>query len=230
MKLISSLLESSIEQDLNPFIIFNANAKVLKYNVEAEYLLSLVSAKELYDLALNYAPQTYGFKNSYIDIEFSRNHYYALMVGYEDDSNLVLKLYKSVDTTKKDSPKKELLNSTNIYALIEVALNNTLKSSKVIKYLDPSLPEVKLNAKGFLNLLNATLDYFKNAKEVYFSLKIKVAENVVIDGTRYPICVVEIGSKEPINCSVNLDSLTKDTNAVIFVKGSSISIEFPLIL
>jgi len=226
---MNNLIQNCIENDLNPFIIFDSNARVIKYNTEAEYLLSFVCPKKLNELALNYAPHTFGYKNSYIDIEFNRNHYYALMVGYEDDNYLALKLYKSVDSTKKRGAKKELLNSTNIYALIEIALNNTLKNSKVIKYLDPSLPEIKLNTKGFLNLLNSALLLFYKVKEVEFSLKIKVAENIIIDNKRYPICAIEIKSKKFINRIENLDSLTKDTNAILFEKKNSIIIEFPLI-
>ena len=226
---MNSLVENSIEQDLNPFIIFDSSARVIKYNTEAEYLLSFVCAKKLYEFALNYAPQTYGFKNSYIDVEFNRNHYYAIMVGYEDDDYLAFRLYKSVESSKKKGAKKELLNSTNIYALIEVALNNTLKESKVVKYLDPSLPELKLNAKAFLNLLNGALGLFSNIKELEFSLKIKVAENIIIDNIRYPICAIEIKSKEDIEYQESLNYLTKDTNAVIFEKKNSVLIEFPLI-
>ena len=225
---MNNLVENSIEQDLNPFIIFDSNARVIKYNTEAEYLLSFVCAKKLYEYALNFAPQTYGFKNSYIDAEFNRNHYYAIMVGYEDDQFLALKLYKSVDSSRKKGAKKELLNSTNIYALIEVAINNTLRNSRVIKYLDPSLPELKLNAKAFLNLLNGALRVFDSCEEIEFSLKMKVAENIIIDNKRYPICAIEIKSKNSISTD-NLNHLTKDTNAVIFEKNSSITIEFPLI-
>ena len=226
---MNNLIQNSIEHDLNPFIIFDSNARVIKYNTEAEYLLSFVSTKELYELALNYAPHTFSFKNSYIDIEFNRIHYYAIMVGYEDDEYLALKLYKSVDSTKKSGAKKELLDSTNIYALIEIAINNTIKNSKVIKYLDPSLPELKLNAKAFLNLLNGALMEFKDSSEVEFSLKIKVAENIIIDNTRYPICEIAIKSKDKIDINQNLSHLTKNTNAVIFEKKESILIEFPLI-
>ena len=226
---MNSLILESIEHDLNPFIIFDSNARVVKYNTEAEYLLSFVCNKKLYDFALNYAPQTYGFKNSYIDKVFNRNHYYAIMVGYEDDENLVVKLYKSVDTAQKQITKKELLHSTNIYALIEIAINNTLKDTKVVKYLDPSLPEVMINTKAFLNLLNNTLLTFNKQKQIELSLNIKVAENMLIDNNRYPVCALNIKSKEPINLEEDLTYLTKDTNALIFTKDNSITIEFPLI-
>ncbi len=226
---MNNLMLESIEHDLNPFIIFDSNARVVKYNTEAEYLLSFVCNKKLYDFALNYAPQTYGFKNSYIDKVFNRNHYYAIMVGYEDDENLALKLYKSVDTAQKQSAKKELLHSTNIYALIEIALNNTLKDTKVIKYLDPSFPEIMINTKAFLNLLNNVLMLFKNKKEIKLSLYIKVAENMLIDDTRYPVCALTIEAKDSIDLTKDLSYLTKDTNALIFNKNNSIIIEFPLI-
>jgi hypothetical protein len=226
---MNSLIENSIEHDLNPFIIFDSNARVIKYNTEAEYLLSLICAKELYDFALNYAPQTYGFNNSYIDVEFNRNHYYAIMVGYEDDKYLAVKLYKSVDTAKSQSTKKEFLYSTNIYALIEIAINNTLKNSKIVKYLDPSLPDVLLNTKAFLNLLNGVFESFKDSKRIELSLKIKVAENMVVDSKRYPVCSLSVKS-DTINLNKDLSKLSKNTNALIFQKKNSIIVEFPLII
>jgi len=226
---MNSLIQNSIEHDLNPFIIFDSQARVIKYNNEAEYLLSFVCAKKLYDFALNYAPHTFGFKNSYIDKEFNRNHYYSIMVGYEDDKYLAVKLYKSVDAMQKQSTKKELLYKTNIYALIEIALNNRLKNTKVIKYLDPSLPEVMINTKAFLNLLNNALLAFSEQKQIELSLNIKVAETILIDNKRYPVCALKIKAKEPINLDKDLTPLTKDTNALIFTKDNSITIEFPLI-
>jgi nitrogen-specific signal transduction histidine kinase len=228
---MNSLIENSIEQDLNPFIIFDSNARVVKYNTEAEYLLSSITPKELYDFALNYAPQTYGFKNSYLDAELGRGHYYAIMVGYKDDNYLLLKLYKSVDTASATSEKKEQLASTNIYALIEVALNNTLKNTKVKKYLDPSLPEIQLNAKTFLSLLNSSLDIFKESQDFTFTLKIKVAENIVVNNKRYPVCLISLQSNQVKNQDITkLNSLAKEANAVIFFENNKLSIEFALIV
>ena len=39
------------------------------------------------------------YKNSYLSLEFNRVKYYAILVGYEDDEYIVVKLYKEVSYT-----------------------------------------------------------------------------------------------------------------------------------
>jgi len=224
---MNSLIANSIEQDLNPFIVFGNDAKVLQYNNEAEYLLSFVSNKELYELALNYAPHTYGFKTSFIDLELNRNFYGAIMVGYENDTNLALRLYKNFNKNKTNNTSKQPLSKTNIYSLIEIAINNT--NCTVYKYLDPSLPEIKLNAKAFLTLLNSAFAAFENCHEIKLSLKVKIAEKIVIENKKYPVCELKLQSQKEIKVD-NLTKLAKEANCVVVENANSIVIEFALIL
>jgi nitrogen-specific signal transduction histidine kinase len=59
--MIESFQEEWVENDLNPITVFDSAGKILYLNNEASYLLSKVDKKHLYDLALQYAPQNYGF-------------------------------------------------------------------------------------------------------------------------------------------------------------------------
>ena len=75
---MNKLFSNIIENDLNPFLIFNKDAKVIYYNKEAEYILSYINAKEIYDLAISLAPHNFGYKSTFINVIYNRIKYYAI--------------------------------------------------------------------------------------------------------------------------------------------------------
>jgi len=228
---MDKLLENSVEYDLNPFIIFNSEAKVIKYNQEAEFLLSYTSSKEIFDMAMNYAPINYGYKNTYINLEFNRIKYYAILVGYEDEEFLVVKLYKEV-VGNKFSMEQKNISKVSIYTLLELAYNNNLdlKSIDLIKNYDPSIPEVFLNVKDFLQLLNNAFKEFKESKTIVLDVSVKVAESIKIKDKRYPVCSLSIYDENTyIKNDLQLQKLAKEANTVLFLEEHKITIEFALI-
>ena len=58
-----------IEYDLNPIIVFDNNSRVISHNHEASYLLSQVDKNDIYNLALLYAPSTFGIETKYENIK-----------------------------------------------------------------------------------------------------------------------------------------------------------------
>ncbi len=225
------LIESSIEHDLNPFIIFDSSAKVLKYNEEAEFLLSYIKPKEIFDLAMSCAPLSYGFKNSFINLEFNRVKYHAIGVGYLDDNMISVRLYKEI-RSKEFSLKESDRTKVSIYTLLELACSSSIDiSDKIVKKeYDPSIPEIYIRVKEFLSLLNASFEEFKNVKEFSVSVFVKLAETILINNKRYPICVIEIKSKEAqIEKKEFLKELSKQTNSLLYVDDNSISIEIAII-
>ena len=60
--------ESFIEWDNSPFILFNNQGKIIYLNNAAEILFGYVSKKELYDIALSYAPQSFGYKTTTLSL------------------------------------------------------------------------------------------------------------------------------------------------------------------
>jgi len=226
---MNELLLNMIENDLNPFLIFNKDAKVIYYNKEAEYILSYVNAKEIYDLALSLAPHNFGYKSTFISKIYNRIKYYAILVGYEDDEKLAVKLYKevindnfnlSVDNTTK----------TSIYTILELAKSNCKKNFKLKQSFDPSIPEMKLHVKEFLTLLNYIFKQLKDEKELELSVKMKIAEIIKINNKRYPICIIEIKQKGlKIQNKNELLKLTKDANCTVYMGDDSIVLEFAVI-
>jgi hypothetical protein len=227
---MDKLLENSIEYDLNPFIVFNGDGKVIRYNQKAEFLLSYTSAKEIFDIAVNYAPINYGYKNSYLSLEFNRVKYYAIMVGYEDDEYIAVKLYKEINYTTFALEQKNI-SKVCIYTLLELASNNSLdlKKTQLIKNYDPSIPEVHLNVKAFLKFLNLSFKEFQDSKRLTITVSVKVAENILINGKRYPVCLISFYDKDTlVKNDISLEKQAKDANIALFLEKDKISFEFAL--
>ncbi|MDR0407765.1 MAG: hypothetical protein LBH45_02435, partial [Campylobacteraceae bacterium] len=86
--------EQWLENDYNPFVSFDANGKIIAANHEAQFLLSHVSAKEIFDIANVYANVTFGFKTTLFDFRIGENPFYGVTVGYLDECQIGIKLYK----------------------------------------------------------------------------------------------------------------------------------------
>lgn len=228
---MTNLFSNMIENDLNPFLIFDKDAKVVYYNKEAEYILSYVNSKEIYDLALSLAPHNFGYKSTFIDVIYNRIKYYAILVGYEDDEHLAVKLYKEV-VNDTFNLKQENTTKTSIYTLIELAKSNSLSKSevKLTQNFDPSIPEMKLLVKEFLALLNYIFSLYKNSTELNISVSMKIAEIIRVNNKRYPICVIKISPEHLKTENKNeLLKLSKDANTTLFITDNSIILEFAVV-
>ncbi len=228
---MQTFCEELIEHDLNPFMMFDNNGKLIKYNKEAEFLLSYVSSREIYDLAVANASLSYGFKRSFVSLHYERNIFYAILVGYLDEEKLGIKLYKEVSDSARltiDSQKTEV----NIFTLINLSRNSTLSQSPVMisELYDPSIPDVKLNVEKFLNLLNHILREYQEAKELSIKVFLKIGETMRIGDKKYPICSIKFHSfdTQATNTTV-LFSKSKKAGVSLFAKDDFIMIEFPLI-
>jgi hypothetical protein len=220
-----------IEHDLNPFMMFDSSGRLIQYNKEAEFLLSYVSSREIYDLAVSNAPLSYGFKRSFVSLHFERNTFYAILVGYLDEEKVGIKLYKEVC----DSAKYEMasaLTQVNIFTILNLSKNSTLSKSNVVinELYDPSLPDVKLDVEKFLNLVNHLFREYHDAKELSIKVFLKIGETMVLDGKKYPICSVKFQSYDKIlKETAPLFSKAKEAGVSLFAKDDFIMIEFPLI-
>ena len=96
-----SFFEEWIELDLNPILSFSSTSKIIYSNSEAQFLLNRIKQKELFDLALSYAPKTFGALTSYIDLTIKNYTFYAITVMYENEDEIHMKLYKSAMVKKR---------------------------------------------------------------------------------------------------------------------------------
>ncbi|MDC7248657.1 MAG: hypothetical protein PQJ49_01905 [Sphaerochaetaceae bacterium] len=222
--------EQWVELDLNPIISFSSLGKLTFSNHEAQFLLSRIKQKELFDLAVKYAPKTYGVETSYIDLNIENYTFYAITVKYEDEDEIHMKLYKSAMVKKDSQLSTKNTNITNIFTLVDLAISSKkIKSkAKFVKNYDPSIPEFKINANEFIKALNLIYATFETSQLINTSVILKIGEYIKIEGKKYSIISVEISSPEKIN----LDNFNyKDENASFIVAKTKekISIDLPLI-
>ncbi len=227
---MQTLSETILEYDLNPFIVFGRDGKLIHYNREAEYLLSFVPSSSLYDLAINNASQNFGTKVSHVNLRYDRYSFCAILVGYLDEEKIGLKLYKEminqdVNVAKGDS------TIANIFTLLELSKNSVFANKDVLvsESLDPTIPEMKLHVKMFLKLLNRIFAEYADSKEVDICVSLKIGKTMIIKGKSYPICNVSISSNEVSlrNCN-DLYTIASEANVIVIVKDNKTIVEFPI--
>ncbi len=228
---MQELNEIFAEYDLNPFVIFNNQGKLLHYNQEAEYILSFVSPHKLYELAVNHAPKSFGTKRSQVHLRYDRYTFCALLVGYIDDEKIGIKLYKEM-TSVSSEPIKGDTTTVNLFSLLQLSKNSVFASRDILitESLDPTVPEMKLQVEKFLKLLNNVFMQFVNNREIEIVVKLKIGQNMIVDGKSYPICNVRIKAIS-FNVQNNnlLYTLASEANVMLIIKDEKVIIEFPII-
>jgi len=222
--------EEWVDLDLNPILSFNSNGKITYSNSEAQFLLSRIKQKELFELALQYASQTYGFKTSYIDLSIKNYTFYAVTIKYENDEEIHMKLYKSAMVKKESKLSIQNVDNSNIFTIVDLAIStNKIKSQiNYVKNYDPSIPDFKLNASSFIKILNEVLETFSNASTLKCSIMLKIGEYIRIDGKKYSLISVEIEADKKADITLLKQ---KDYNSFILsCEEDKVTIDLPLII
>ncbi|TLP40484.1 hypothetical protein [Arcobacter arenosus] len=222
--------EEWVEIDLNPIISFSSNGKITYSNQEAQFLLSRIKQKELFDLTLKHAPKTFGIETTYFDLSLKNYSFYAITVKYENEDEIHMKLYKSAMVKKDSELSTKNTNITNIFTLVDLAISTKkIKSNaKFIKNYDPSIPEFKINASEFIKALNLIYDNFQESEMLTTSVILKIGEYIRLEGKKHSIISVEVFSST--KCSTEKFNY-KDENASFIVTKDEdkITIDLPLI-
>jgi len=232
MNTISSDFKFFIEYDLNPFFIFNSNGKLLYLNQSAEYVINETSAKELFELALRFAPQNYGNKITHMEVSFGFLNFYAFNVLYTNDDEIALHLYdKPIENINQD--RLEGFSKTDIFVLLNAHLELFKMDYKgEIKFFaDLGLPEFYLNQNLISILFRKTFDTFKKSNYLHIELKLKIGEKVLIDNKRYQILNLKFTSDKRDTTN---DKDIKEVAVKNFINSSigknSLSFELPFII
>jgi hypothetical protein len=228
------LLETLLENDLNPYILFDSNGKLKDFNKEAEFLFNFVKPKELYELAILYASIQFGFSSKYISLRYDKLRFYAILVGYIDDDTIALRLYKEVCGENKYIKMKDI-ESINIFSLIDLSKNSILLQNgiKVFEYYDISIPDIKLNINDFLFILNDCFSIFKDEKILNLEVYIKIGEYEIIDGKKYKIIVIKFKTSKKIKIKIDNLLQEKISNSPINLYTNNttvLDLELPMVL
>ena len=140
-----NFFENWVEMDLNPILSFSSNAKILYSNSEAQFLLNRIKPKEIFDLALTYAPKTFGALTSYIDLTMQNYTFYAITVMCENDEEIHVKLYKSAMVKKETNLNIKNINTTNIFTLVDLAISTSKIKSNINFTKNMTLQFLNLN-------------------------------------------------------------------------------------
>lgn len=229
-----NLFENWVEQDLNPILSFSSQGKILYTNHEAQFLLNRVDKKELYNLALKYAPANYGFETTYINLSMHNYLFYAISVTYENDDEIHIKLYKSTSVKQDKKYSIKNITKTNIFTLVDLTISTrkTKSEIKFIKNYDPSIPEFLMVASDFLKLLNNIYDVFTQTTIINTSVKLKTGEYIKIEDKKYSLVTIEIyGGDDSGYYEEELIKHDKNKSSLILtLKKDKAIIDLPLIL
>ncbi len=222
--------EDWVEIDLNPIISFSSNGKITYSNQEAQFLLSRIKQKELFDLTLKHAPKTFGIETTYFDLSLKNYSFYAITVKYENEDEIHMKLYKSAMVKKDSELSTKNTNITNIFTLVDLAISTKkIKSNaKFIKNYDPSIPEFKINASEFIKALNLIYDNFQESEMLTTSVILKIGEYIRLEGKKHSIISVEVFSST--KCSTeNFNYKDENASFIVTKDEDKITIDLPLI-
>lgn len=227
---MENFYEQLLEHDLNPFLVFDSSGKIKSYNKEAEFLMNFVDVKELFELAVSNASQSYGFMHKYLSLKYNKQSYYAILVGYENDDEIAMRLYKSVSNQGSVIDDKKL-KLVNIYSLIELSKNSVLLSSdiKINEVYDISIPEFKININEFLLCLNDCFEYFKDDEDLTLQVQIKIGEYEIINNKKHKIVALDFMVDRKVDVNFLLEEKASKANTNIFFNQNHLRLELPLI-
>ena len=217
-----------IENDYNPFILFSSNGKIVSLNSEAQFLLGAAQTRELFELASANANVTFGFKTTFLELEFGRYKFFGLTVGYENEDEIGIKLYQE-PFFKIDKPKPTG-EMTNIYTLVDLCISTNSINSNILfkKEFDPSIPEILIDSNNFIKTLNKVLACFLDNEKIVVKIYTRVGEHIKFENKKYSIFSVEVKSETIDTKKLEiLKIFVQSSNFFIDIK-SNITINIPM--
>jgi len=223
--------EKWIEFDYNPYLLFDKDGKILSLNNEAQYLLGYTNPATLFELAITYANANTGFKTSFIDLEFGRFRFFALMVGYDNEDEIGIRLHQSpAFHYSKPADEGDLVN---VYTLIDLCIssNSIGTQTKFTKELDPTIPDIRLQTESFIKLLNKLYTiHASGSTSVETKLYFRVGEYIRTEDKKYTLFSIEVTSDKTFsNKSSEIRQMAEDMNIFVDFKTNKTILNIPLI-
>ncbi len=219
-----------IEYDYNPFILFSSSGKILSLNNEAQYLLGSVDKNTLFEIATTHASTSFGFKTTFLDLEFGRYRFFGITIGYENETEIGIRFYQQ--PTLNFSAPKPTGELTNIYTLIDLCIstNSIGTQSEYLKELDPTIPDIRLHPDSYIKLLNKIYDSYKGSDVIKTKLYYRVGEHIKFGEKKYSLFTVEISGETFLKRFVSeIELLAEANNLYATFNDSNVSINIPMI-
>ena len=222
--------EKWIEFDYNPYLLFDQSGKILSLNNEAQYLLGYTDATVLFELAITYAKNNIGFKTSFLDLEFGRFRFFALMVGYDNENEIGLRLYQSPAFHYSEPDMEGDL--VNVYTLIDLCISSNSIGTDIefTKELDPTIPDIRLQTESFIKFLNKIYTSHTSSRRVETKLYFRVGEYIRTEDRKYTLFSIEIQSENVIrNRMSEIRFMAEEMNIFVDFKPNKTILNIPLI-
>ena len=219
-----------LEHDYNPFILFNSNGKITSLNAEAQFLLGTASPSELFELASNYASVSFGFKTTFLDLEFGRYKFFGLMVGYETEDEIGIKLYQTPSfKINKPKPTGEL---TNIYTLVDLCISTNSINSNInfLKDFDPTIPEILINSNEFIKLMNKVYSCYLENHEIRTKIYFRVGEHIKFEDKKYSLFSIEVSADNKNKKRIDELKIFAENSSFYMEIKKTLTINLPMIL
>jgi len=229
---INNLHKQILENDLNPFMVFDTNGGLKDFNKEAEFLFSYVLPKELFDLAIANASKSYGTQKKFIPLSYDKLKFYAILVNYLDDEYIALKLYKEVCNEEQIVYDDKQLEYVNIFSLIELSKTTNLLQYdiKLSEDYDISIPEIKLYVNDLLISLNDIFLLLTKNKKLNIKVFIKIGEYEIIEQKKHQIIAIEFIANNIQPLTTEILKRARNIYANIYIKDDKLTLDFPMIL
>jgi len=224
--------QSFLDWDNSPFILFNAAGKILYLNNAAEILFGYVSKKELYDLALAYAPHDFGYTTTTLALNYDAFTFYAITVGYENEDQISIRFYNAPRIKSNVPIERDKLVETNINLLLEanIVLFKTKNSNHLQLLTDHDIPTFKIDQNKFSKLLRKTLESFRSSDSIHITLKLLTGEHVIIAGKKKAIVQLRVEANgRYTDADEEIKNIAMHCHITHILKERSIKLEIPLI-
>lgn len=218
-----------IEYDYNPFVLFSANGKILSLNSEAQFLLGSTTPHTLFDLAKTYASINFGFKTTFLELEYGRYKFFGITVGYENEEQIGIKLYQTPTykiTTNK--PEGEL---TNIFTITDLCISTNSINSHInyIKDYDPTIPDIIINSNKLIKILNKMYECLQDNEQITTKVFYRIGEHIKFEEKKYSIFSISIFANSIDDIKRDeLKVLAQSSNFYIDI-NSALTINIPMI-
>ena len=171
----------------------------------------------------------FGFKTTFLELNYGRYKFFAITVGYEDEEQIGIKLYQA--PAYKINTKKPDGELTNIFAVTDlcIASNSISSNVKFIKLYDPTIPDVIINSNNLIKLLNLIYKICKKSIQIETKIFYRVGEHIKFNDKKYSIFSISIIADNIDNTALfDLESLAQKYDFYIET-GNDISINIPMI-
>jgi len=222
-----------IENDSNPFVLFSSSGKLKYLNNSAEILMGSCNHKELFKIAISYAPKSFGYNKTVLDLSFGSFEFYGINVLYENEDIIGMHLYNKPMAKVDDSSLLEGYTLTNLNLLLQanIELFDINYKGKIKLLTDYDIPKLQIHQNNFSMLLRHIFSQFLENKNLEITMKIKLGERVVVKDKRYSIIILHVKStsrEKEYDKEIELLALKNHIN--IHFKESAAILEIPAIV